>query len=525
MWLAVVALILLVAPTESFFAAIRGYAGRKSSFARNAPIAMSTKEVDLCIIGGGISGLTAAISAAETLIRQSSNSNNSKPSILILESDSAVGGRVRSDYTDGFILDRGFAVFIEEYPLSKQLLDYDALGLKQFWPGARVKLKGRDKLASVSDPLRRRRDIFKAIGSPVGSPLDKARLLPLFYLVMTKSIDELFAMEETDTLTCLREKYNFSEDFISAFFTPFLQGIYLTELENQSSRMFHFVMKMFTVGSTSLPRGGMQAAANQLGEKANELGVDIQLGSRALSIKHTCSGVSDVGEFKVEAASAEQGQQILHAKSVIIATDVNVSEKLLNGIDGLDRRMETLTKLPQRSVGCIYYAFQAPAPLVDPVLILNGEGSLHRNTRDFPINNVCFPSIVQREYAPDGYELCSVSVLENALSEHAGDHDALDASVRKQLSTWFPEYTEDIMDESKWVQKGVYVIKNAQPAHYGKDGAANINGGRDCSIFQGMELPSGLLVCGDHMATSTFNGALESGVNAGEAAGRFLSAI
>jgi hypothetical protein len=130
--------------------------------------------------------------------------------------DTKVGGKVRSDYTpDGYILDRGFAVFIEEYPTSEQFLDYDSLQLKQFSPGARVKLSGREELATVLDPLRRRHDLWKAISSPVGSLKDKLRLAPLFYTVVTKSIDELFVMEETDTLTWLRN-YPFSEALIES---------------------------------------------------------------------------------------------------------------------------------------------------------------------------------------------------------------------------------------------------------------------------------------------------------------------
>mmetsp|Transcript_32198 Transcript_32198/g.68141 ORF Transcript_32198/g.68141 Transcript_32198/m.68141 type:complete len:560 (+) Transcript_32198:16-1695(+) len=473
----------------------------------------SPSTVDLCIVGGGISGLAAAITAAQ---------NEKSTSILLLESDFAAGGRVRSDYTsDGYTLDRGFAVFIEEYPQSKSMLDYDALNLKQFLPGAKVKLLGRDQLATVADPLRRRRDVFRAIASPVGSPRDKVRLLPLFYGVMTKSIEELFDMEETDTLSCLKNKYNFSDEFISSFFAPFLEGIYLSPLEMQSSRMFHFVMKMFTVGVTSLPRGGMQAVADQLERKAKELGVGVQFGSRALSIQSGGDGNS-CEDFSVEVDSNENGKQTVNAKSVIIATDFNVARNLLDSMG--ENEQKSVTKIPQRSVGCIYYGFQSPAPLTDPVLILNGEGSSHRNKKDFPINNVCFPSVVQSGYAPNGYELCSVSILQNALSEHDRDHTSLDMAVRKQLSTWFPDYTNDIMDGSKWVQKGIYTIPNAQPAHYGnEDGCANVHGGRDCSAFQGIRLPSGMFVCGDHMATSTFNGALESGVNAGNAAMTFIT--
>ena len=241
---------------------------------------------DLVIIGGGIGGMAAAITVASKQQQQ-----QHKKKILLLESESCGGGRVRSDFTDdGFILDRGFAVFIEAYPQSQRMLDYNSLRLKQFLPGARVKLRGVDhQLALVSDPLRRRRDIIKAITSPVGSLRDKAKLLPLFFTVITKDIHELFtnndishdenSTAEMDTLSCLRDKYKFSEEFISSFFAPFLEGIYLAPLSKQSSKMFYFVMKMFTVGSASLPEGGMQTVSDQLAQKALELGVEIRLNS------------------------------------------------------------------------------------------------------------------------------------------------------------------------------------------------------------------------------------------------------
>jgi len=292
----------------------------------------------------------------------------------------------------------------------------------------------------------------------------------------------------------------------------------------------------------------MQAVSDQLGRKAEGLGVEVRLGSRAVSINSLIGDNGDSrGEYLIEVDSKIDGKRnAVCAKSIIIATDFKVTRTLLQNMDNgsnlEQRRTKPLPTLPQRSVGCIYYAFRSPAPLSDPILVLNGEGSQNgrRNTKDFPINNVCFPSVVHRNYAPDGYELCSVSILENALSGHAtttrvggdggDDHASLDAAVRRQLSSWFPDFAANIMDESKWVRKGVYVVNNAQPAHYGKKGddgslCANVHGGRDCSAFQGEAMPGGLFVCGDHMATSTFNGALESGVNAGDAAGNFLSGL
>ena len=57
-------------------------------------------------------------------------------------------------------------VFIEAYPEARKQLDFKALNLKQFWPGALVRCDGG--LHLVSDPFRRPQDIIKSLQSPVG---------------------------------------------------------------------------------------------------------------------------------------------------------------------------------------------------------------------------------------------------------------------------------------------------------------------------------------------------------------------
>ena len=84
-------------------------------------------QASVCVVGGGVSGLTAALTAAKEL------GDNYK--VVLLESSESLGGRVQSDVTDdGFVLDRGFAVFSEEYPCAKEVLDYDDLKLHKFLP-------------------------------------------------------------------------------------------------------------------------------------------------------------------------------------------------------------------------------------------------------------------------------------------------------------------------------------------------------------------------------------------------------
>lgn len=475
-----------------------GFAPVGMSNARAATTQLAAKEdASICVIGGGVSGLATALTAAKE--------SSSDDKIILLEASPTFGGRVQSDTTEeGFTLDRGFAVFIEEYPFAKQLLDYQDLNLGKFLPGALVKLKDSEKLARVADPLRVPQDVFVALLANVGTLQDKIRVVPLIYNVRSKTIQELFEEPETDTLAALKERWGFSNEMIEKFFAPFLEGIYLAPLDEQSSRMFSFVFKMFSEGAATLPAGGMGAVAQQLVDKATEAGVDVRTGASVNKIVKTKDNGYEV---------VLKGGRV-KADTVIVATEGPVAQTLLSTVSGLESLAKE-TQQTQRSVGCLYYSFDSEVPVKDPILILNGIGSERGNDAN-PVNNCCFPSVVRDSYSPSGSNLCSVTILKDAMESFAGRDEDLDAAVRKQLSTWFPDQKDDILN--KWKLEQIYKIPNAQPAQLNGPMPANVNGGRPSDTYRGMELPSGLFVCGDNVATATLNGALESGVNAGKAA-------
>jgi phytoene dehydrogenase-like protein len=411
--------------------------------AKNSARTQITDEASVLVVGGGVSGLTAAIKAAEGLKKK-----NPDAKVLLVEADSELGGRVLSETTDdGFVLDKGFAVFIEEYPEAKKLLDYDALKLKPFLPGALVKLKSRNKLARVADPLRVPGDTLNAVLAPVGSLIDKAKVLPLIFNSRIKSIEELFEEKETDTETALIERWGFSDAFIEKFYKPFLEGIYLAPLSKQSSRMFSFVFKMFSEGSATLPAGGMGSVSKQLVEKAKKVGVEIRTDTPI-----SCISVGKDGEFIVDCAKSKKR---FAASSLIVATDGQIAQRLLASVPGFENLVD-LPEQPQQSVGSLYYSFKGAAPIEEPILILNGCGSGASGTQDFPVNNVCFPSVVNEGYAPLGYNLCSVTVLSDAMKLYEGKPDELDTAVRRQLGTWFREQRSEIL--SDWELKKIYFV-------------------------------------------------------------------
>jgi len=463
-----------------------------------------SSEADIVVVGGGVSGLTAAISASKAAKESGVELN-----IILAEGSSELGGRVQSDVTDdGFVLDKGFAVFIDQYPQAKKLLDFDSLQLKPFLPGALVKLDERETFARVSDPLRQPKRLVGAITSPIGSLSDKLKLGLLILNVRRKSIDELFEEEETDTETALRSRWRLSESIIETFFKPFLQGVYLSPLNEQSSRMFSFVFKMFNEGAATLPRGGMKAVSEQLVQKALDEGIEIR---KEMPISLICKA-TDTGSFVVESKTANEK---LETACVIVATEGPKAQELLSQVEGFES-IGNLPKQPQLSTGCLYYSFQGDPPVDEPILILNGKvekGPIHGEESKSIVNTMCFPSVVNEGYAPKGKSLCSVSISGKIMKEYEGKDEELDAVVRSELASWFEDRKTEILE--KWKLRKIYYIPNAQPAQLNGPCPSNVNGGRPCTTFQGKPIPEGMVLCGDHVATASLNGALESGAKAG----------
>ncbi|NHF59855.1 FAD-dependent oxidoreductase [Flavobacteriaceae bacterium TP-CH-4] len=214
---------------------------------------MSTSEPKIAIIGAGLSGLVAAICLEE---------QGFAPEIF--EASDSIGGRIKTDFYEGIPLDHGFQVLLTEYPLTKKYLDYGALGLKHFLPGALLYRKG--KTSKIGDPLRNATFLFSTVFSGVGSIQDKWKIFRLSSSLKNKSIAQLFEAPGTSTLDFLKE-YGFSDRIIDNFFRPFFSGIFLEDELTTSSRMFQFVYKMFSEGDAAIPEKGMQEIPKQLYER------------------------------------------------------------------------------------------------------------------------------------------------------------------------------------------------------------------------------------------------------------------
>ena len=214
---------------------------------------MSTSSLDIAILGGGISGIIAALEL---------EARDVFPTLY--ESSNRLGGRVKTDFVDDIPLDHGFQVLLTAYPEVVKYLDLSALELHYFKPGAYV--FGKDgKVELIGDAFRDPSFLWPTIKANAASLLDKIKLLSEQRRISGLSVKEIFNQPDRSTLESLSSKY--SERFINQFFKPFYGGIFLEKELQTSVKQFEFVFHMFASGYAALPKGGMQSVIDQLSSK------------------------------------------------------------------------------------------------------------------------------------------------------------------------------------------------------------------------------------------------------------------
>ena len=410
---------------------------------------MSSTKIDTLIIGAGLAGLTAA-----RVLKLAGRK------VKIIEASDGPGGRVRTDEVNGFLLDRGFQVFLTAYPEAKYFLDYKALDLKPFSPGSIILTNSG--IDEIGDPLREASSLIRTLKSPVGTLSDKFRLLLLRLKLAGISIDEIFSKKETTTLEYL-SAVGFGKKIISDFFAPFMSGIYLEQNLDTSSRMFEFVFKMFSESDTAIPAKGMGMIPRQL---ASDLSVEeLILNERAISIDGN----------KVQTASGN----VFEASTILIATTADCIPV------PFQRRL-----IKKKSVTCMYFSADQ-APYQKALIALNAIPNRL-------VNNLAVMSNISSCYAPEGKSLISVSLSGN---EQFIKQDELELKVKEELKIWFKECSD-------WVPIKTYEIPYALP-----DNSHVINDILPSSI----RINYSTFICGDHLLNGSINAAMKSGRIAAEA--------
>lgn len=407
---------------------------------------------NVVIVGAGLAGLSCA---------RALQARGFTP--LLLEADDGIGGRVRTDVVDGFPLDRGFQVLLTAYPEARAVLDYDALDLQPFYPGALVFADGG--LHRIADPWQHPLDALGSLFGPVGSVADKLRVARLRLRLAGGPADALLGAPETTSAARLQAE-GVSAAMLRRFLRPFFGGVFLERDLATTSRMLEFTFRMFAAGAAAVPAAGMGAIPLQLA--ASLPAGSIRTGT-------------PVAAVAPDGATLADGSRIA-ADAVVVATAAPAAARLL----------DLPAPVPGRRVLCLYFA--ADTAPVDPyLLVLDGEG-------DGPVNNVC----VRPGLPGSRGFLVSASLL----APWPEDESAAVAAARGQLVLWFGEAAR------RWRFLRACDVRDALPDQ--SVGALD-------PAHEQPRLANGVFVCGDWRQVGSINGAMVSGRHAAEAVATALA--
>jgi phytoene dehydrogenase-like protein len=415
----------------------------------------------VCIVGAGLAGLTCA-----------RHLHSAGGEVLVLEASDDVGGRVRSDIVDGFILDRGFQVLFDAYPAVKRNLDIGALDLRAFEPGAIICRGGRQSV--LTDPLRDHNwaDVAGAAANLAIPVTDKLRTLQLSQSL--SGIGSGFDPYEPDDQSTYEylKGLGFHDSTIDVFFRPFYGGILLKRDLSTTAAAFRFYFRMLSTGQTAVPSAGMGAVTQQLAAPLREAGA-IRLNAPVRSLMQR--------ERRTTGVVLETGETI-DADAVVLAVPAPAAAHLA----GLPA--------PEGALGKATIYFAGDKALSDSKkLVLNAD-------KDAFVNDAQQISNVAPGYAPMGRHLLGATVL----GDPEMDDTQLCNAAMDDLRKMYAADREAVRALASYAPLKVYRIPYSQfpqpPGVYGSLPGVTTD-------------QPGLYVAAEWTESSSINGAITSGEN------------
>ena len=404
-------------------------------------------DTDVVVVGAGLAGLRCAQALVEA-----------GREVVVLEASDAVGGRIRTDRVDGFLVDRGFQLLNPAYPAVRRWVDVDALGLQPFGAGVAARTEGG--LAVLGHPLREPALVAGTLRTVARRPREVAALArwvaPLLRPRRRTSLEEVLAgRPDVDRRTALDGAG--VDGLLRRVVDRFYAGVLLEDDGSTADRYALLLAWMFAKGVPALPRDGMTALPAQL---AARLGDRVRLDERVRSVTGT---------------SVATGTGTWTARHVVVATGA--------------ARAAALTGAPVPATKGVVTMWWAADEAPDSDL-------LHVDARRTPTGPLVNAAVVSRaapSYAPPGRHLVQGSAL-------IGDGRDTDAESMRR-------HAGDLLgtDPSPWEVVARHEVPDALPVQ-----PPPYDARRPVQVGD-------VVVCGDHRDTGSIQGALVSGQRAAEA--------
>jgi len=389
------------------------------------------------IVGAGLAGLSCAYYLEQAGFQP-----------LIYERDGRIGGRIQTDLFQGFLLDRGFQVVLNNYPEFKTLFSPSSLRLKSIPSGARIYWNKEWFL--LDNPLKHL-SLSQLKNAPFIQQGD--------WWALAKGAWRAFQSPPNESTETFLRECGLSDAFIHAFWRPFFGGVFLELPLQTQAKTFIQLAKYFATGLACLPEQGMQAIPADLARRLKRTKI------------FTAQTVQAINHRSLILTSGEEAL----TDATVIATSGLQASHLIKDVSA--PRYETVT--------CLYFTVRTNVYPFSPYLHLNGSG-------EGPINNVLFNHLIQPSYAPVGHGLVSVSVVDPEWQSHA----QLTQQVTHQLCEWFE------LSEKEWRHLKTYRILQALPEQTRSPLFAH---------QYLWNADQQLYVCGETVEEPSINGALYSG--------------
>ncbi|WP_209020560.1 FAD-dependent oxidoreductase [Nocardioides sp. 1609] len=408
------------------------------------------QETDVVVVGAGLAGLRCALELELAGL-----------DVVVLEAADAVGGRIRTEAVDGFLVDRGFQLLNPAYPELEGVVDVAALGLQPFGAGVVALADGPAHLR-LGHPLHAPGLLGSTLLAGGRRPGQVAGILrwarPLATPRRHRPLAEVLARRPDRTRREALDRAGASGVLRRAV-DRFLAGVLLEDDGSTADDYAQLLLWMFVRATPGLPREGMGALPHQL---ASRLARPVVL---------------DTAAEAVSGRRVRTAGTTYTARAVVVATGGEEAAGLLR------------TEVPRtRGVTTAWWS----APERRPT-----HGLLHVDARTEPggpVVNCAVVSDAAPSYAPSGRHLVQASAL--LAPGRATSEDALRRHAAEILA----------VDPAGWELVARHDVARALPAQPSP-----------FSARRPVALGDGRFVCGDHRDTASIQGALVSGRRAAAA--------